>query len=90
MKTIYKIIFIALFFLMLLFQRMEVSFLMYYEIFLGVISLIIFITTSAKLYKEDKENGTSKLKEKLIHMLIMAIILIAFYFIIIENMKIEV
>ena len=79
---IYRNIFIALLFLLILFQEIEVSFLSYYQFFMMFLTVIIFIVTTTKLYKEDKENGTSKLKKAFIRMGVMAIFFITFYFII--------
>jgi len=84
MKLVYKIIYVALFFLMLLFQRMEVSFLPYYEAFIIVMAVVVSTYTFINLYREDKNNGTHKFRSKLKHTFLMAIVFVALFFIIQE------
>ena len=82
MKLIYRIIFVALFLLILILKGMEVSIPPYYEVFTIILAVIVFIASLITLYKEDKENGGKKLKGKLIKLLFIVIVLIASYIVI--------
>jgi len=82
MNKNYKFLYTILILLMVLLQYLEVDFLLYYEIFTFSVIIITSLILFYRMYKQDKINGTNKLKETIFYRLGLFIVFLAIYFLI--------
>ena len=82
MNNNYKFLYTILILLMVLLQYLEVDFLLYYEIFTFSVIIITSLILFYRMYKQDKINGTNKLKETIFYRLGLFIVFLAIYFLI--------